>query len=334
MSVEAIAKVIADLRAGHVRLPTGVDTLDRSWEVWAELAANTTVIDCTAIYKQFREGGKAWEMYEDSVMRPPLDQACYAYVNEHGNVIVMHSATLDHDELAVDPDWKSLQWSSEDVGHTIEWDRVKWVTSVTIWVGGWSKTANEPMPTQGPVFSVFIAVYGDGAPADIHWVSPFRHSPEAAAYAAKAVEVWQYSVGIYLQAVTFLNCRNVAVVIPHRRRPIMRALQRAQVEVGEIHVYAVGRTVQGTRPAAGEGGVPAHLVRGHVARYGPEYGRGKLFGKLSGVFWIPVHVRGDRSLGERDRSYKLDPIPGATGTESSSDAGAPPEPERSPETSG
>lgn len=329
MSVEAIAKVIADLRAGHVRLPHGVDTLDRSWEVWAELAAQTTVIDCTAIYKQFQEGDKVWQMYEDSVMRPPLDQACYAYVNDHGNVIVMHSATLTHDELAVDPEWKSMQWSS-DVGHTIEWDRVKWVTSVTIWVGGWSKTSHEPMPTQGPVFSVFIAVYADGAPADIHWVSPYRD--RSAEFGTKAVEVWQYSVGIYLQAVTFLNCRNVAVVIPHRRRPIMRALQRAQVEVGEIHVYAVGRTVQGTRPVAGEG-VPAHLVRGHVARYGPEYGRGKLFGKLSGIFWIPMHAKGDRALGERERSYKLDPIP-VTGTESSSDAGAPPEPGQSPETSG
>jgi hypothetical protein len=61
-------------------------------------------------------------------------------------------------------------------------------------------------------------------------------------------------------------------------------------------VFPVGRT---TRSARGEavGGTPVHLVRGHFARYGPQYGRGLLFGKHAGRFFVPAHARGERRAG-------------------------------------
>jgi hypothetical protein len=51
--------------------------------------------------------------------------------------------------------------------------------------------------------------------------------------------------------------------------------------------------------------MPSHDVRGHWVEYGPEYGKGKLFGKLSGRFWVPAHARGSADTGEVVKDYKI-----------------------------
>jgi hypothetical protein len=48
-----------------------------------------------------------------------------------------------------------------------------------------------------------------------------------------------------------------------------------------------------------------HLCRGHVSRYGPKYGNKKLFGKYEGLYWIPPHVRGNKSKGVIHKDYKF-----------------------------
>jgi hypothetical protein len=47
-----------------------------------------------------------------------------------------------------------------------------------------------------------------------------------------------------------------------------------------------------------------HIVRGHFAEYGMN-GKGKLFGKVAGKFWVPAHYRGNPELGEVDKSYRI-----------------------------
>lgn len=49
-----------------------------------------------------------------------------------------------------------------------------------------------------------------------------------------------------------------------------------------------------------------HSVRGHWAQYGSE-GKGKLFGKYEGEFWIPSHERGDPTLGQVKSTYVVKP---------------------------
>ena len=49
-----------------------------------------------------------------------------------------------------------------------------------------------------------------------------------------------------------------------------------------------------------------HSVRGHWVQYGSE-GKGKLFGKYEGEFWIPSHERGDPSLGQVKSTYVVKP---------------------------
>jgi hypothetical protein len=54
------------------------------------------------------------------------------------------------------------------------------------------------------------------------------------------------------------------------------------------------------RPGAAgnpDGSMPLHVRRGHWAHYGAQYGRGLLFGKLSGRFWVPDIEVGDEHNG-------------------------------------
>jgi len=55
-----------------------------------------------------------------------------------------------------------------------------------------------------------------------------------------------------------------------------------------------------------------HLVRGHYAEFGMN-GKGKLFGKYSGRFWIPPMVKGNAGVGSVVKNYAL-----SGGTESDS----------------
>jgi hypothetical protein len=54
-------------------------------------------------------------------------------------------------------------------------------------------------------------------------------------------------------------------------------------------------------------GVPLTSVVGHFARYGVD-GRGLLFGKYAGRFWIPQHARGKKELGVNVNDYDLKPV--------------------------
>lgn len=45
-----------------------------------------------------------------------------------------------------------------------------------------------------------------------------------------------------------------------------------------------------------------HLCRGHYRRYTEE---SKLFGKHTGIFWIPAHMRGSKEAGEIRKDYKV-----------------------------
>lgn len=47
------------------------------------------------------------------------------------------------------------------------------------------------------------------------------------------------------------------------------------------------------------------ICRGHFSEYGPEFGKGKLFGKLEGRFWIPQHLTGSAEHGVIKKDYAI-----------------------------
>lgn len=108
------------------------------------------------------------------------------------------------------------------------------------------------------------------------------------------------SMTLAFSALYLMDCRNITFesVLPPRqvRRVYERRGTSAPPEY-RVVVKVPGKqsyTIAGPR-RKGEPVIPAHMVRGHFA----EYGEGKpLFGKYTGRFWIPAHVRGKRSEGQ------------------------------------
>lgn len=48
-----------------------------------------------------------------------------------------------------------------------------------------------------------------------------------------------------------------------------------------------------------------HMVRGSFHHYGSDFGKGKLFGKYQGTFWVPAHLRGNIDSGLVDKGYTM-----------------------------
>lgn len=306
MSAEPIARVVADLRAGRVRCPL-IPARDDLHAVAAGIAADPgKVIDATAIYRRLVERHKPVWVYEDHpCIAPPFTRFDVGYLNEHGNAIVM--TALAHDYRG-DPELlgetaattEAARGLSQPAGwetpEPVDWSRVRWVIDTFCWVGG--RGAEGPVPTFGPLHLWRFAVYGDGVPADLHWVKLID----------RPLEEWDMAHLVLLGALNFLGCRNVVLGEPPRARPERRRLARTGVTVHELMVFPAGSSPPARVVTASgmPGGVPLTSVRGHFARYGIE-GRGLLFGKHAGRFWIPGHARGDRAHGEHDTSYRLEP---------------------------
>lgn len=290
MSAEAIARLVRALRRGNYRRTP----LDHGQE--ETIIARAAVVHITAIYDAWMAEDTPIDLYADSVCRPPLLDAIYGWENQHGNVIV--AVTLSIDRERVNGDWSSLTWEpGPETAHSIDWSLVEWVTSFGFYLGGRDGDAR-PFPATGPVAMVMAAVNADGTVQDFHWVLAHEQVP---------MDLIGLDVAIVARAITFLNCRNVIVCEPTgRSRPERRRIERTGVTVNEIHVTPIGQTHKGRPrqppiPLTASG--PLSMVRGHVARYGPKWGRGLLFGKYEGEYWISQHHRGSADAGEIEHEY-------------------------------
>jgi hypothetical protein len=79
------------------------------------------------------------------------------------------------------------------------------------------------------------------------------------------------------------------------------------VQVQTIVVRPVGSRARSAATGAGDGAAPLSTVRGHFSHYGPKYGKGLLFGKIAGRFWIPMQARSGAGSDEPRKDYVLKP---------------------------
>lgn len=115
----------------------------------------------------------------------------------------------------------------------------------------------------------------------------------------------------FMATMALLNTKNIETreVFPTRQQ--RREAERkklpppATYRVLTVRVPGVDRAANG-RNGTALTAAPLHIVRGHVARYGPDYGKGKLFGRLEGQFWIPAHVRGTAEAGTIVKDYRVE----------------------------
>lgn len=276
-SASQIADVMLDVRTRRVvRGDAPVD-----WKIAAKenIQGDIPVIDATEIYNSILARNKPYNLYEDhECIMPPWENFAIGYVNRHGNVHLMLSVEDRND-----------RWDTDNIA---DWSQVHHKLGTMAFLGGLG--AGKSIPTTGPLFGWRYAIGRDGEPLDLRWV----HFDERFDRSA-----WDMAQLVHLGALNFLNCRNVEIVEPQRPRAERRRIERTGQRIHTINVFPVGRTTRG-----GKGdpvGVPLTSVRGHFARYGPEFGREKLFGKYSGRFWRPMHARGSAEHGEVEHDYRL-----------------------------
>lgn len=116
-----------------------------------------------------------------------------------------------------------------------------------------------------------------------------------------------------LFAFSLMHCTNVRQVevdprslMSRQQRRDMERRKKEPILYKVLEIKPLGSYRRGTTAAQGEGRTKRlHHVRGHFSEYGPEYGKGKLFGKYEGRFFIPPHIRGDLQEGTVAKTYKL-----------------------------
>lgn len=118
---------------------------------------------------------------------------------------------------------------------------------------------------------------------------------------------WREPIFIAWLAMSFLSCKNVA-----RRDattidgPSEKWIRRQKAPAIRYHVLDINPMKEVLRT---EGGIESnglkkamHICRGHFATYAPEK---PLFGKVTGTFWVPAHVRGSVENGIVDKDYRV-----------------------------
>jgi hypothetical protein len=121
-----------------------------------------------------------------------------------------------------------------------------------------------------------------------------------------------------LQAITFFHCRNVHVVPGEAPPPKVAAKQVKKLGRPLLAYSVVKIDPFRTRQARGEGlgGAASarrlHTVPGHYSHFGNccpgvHEPHGKAFGTLTGMFWVPPHVRGDLEAGAVVHDYEVRP---------------------------
>lgn len=260
------------------------------------------VVDCTSIYRTRIDADKSFDLYDEfPCVVSPWESAVLAYENDFGNV--MAGLVIQDEYPDGVPDGQ--RWETVNA---LDWGWVRWVSKTFVFIGGESTTPPaRRMVTQGPMLMFRQAVGPLGQPLDYSWaVTDPRIETEGAGDPIIGT-VWQVPWLTFLQALNFLSCRNVTIRPPVRSRPEARRLARTGVELNEIVVVSAGRASTAAAASAPvEGGIPLTTVRGNFKSYGPDYGRGLLFGKYSGRFWHPAHARGIGVVARR-HDYRLRP---------------------------
>jgi hypothetical protein len=124
--------------------------------------------------------------------------------------------------------------------------------------------------------------------------------------------VRQFGLPIFT-AFAFCHCKNVRRIENEGRYP-SRQMRRAAERKGEppptrfytIEIDPMREVLKREGQVETLGLKKAlHICRGHFAEYGDEFGKGKLFGRYEGRFWVPAHVRGSAESGMVGKDYAV-----------------------------
>ncbi len=103
-----------------------------------------------------------------------------------------------------------------------------------------------------------------------------------------------------------MHCKNIVTLTHDPYRPAMPRGKRNKVPKITYRTLRISNSLSkddAEEPHAGDGETAKHVCRGNFAHYTEE---NKLFGKYVGMFWRPMHIRGNAKHGIVGKEYKLD----------------------------
>lgn len=110
---------------------------------------------------------------------------------------------------------------------------------------------------------------------------------------------------VSMTSLCFINCRNIKIVDRKTNREKKGKKEKKQFiryHILEIDEFKKVQKNIGNKKKTTDIKKPLHLCRGHFATYTSE---APLFGKVTGTFWKPMHVRGSAEAGAVVKDYKL-----------------------------
>jgi hypothetical protein len=175
---------------------------------------------------------------------------------------------------------------------------VRWSGTAAVYVG-----TSRRHPIVGPVFQVRLRVGGDGAVV----VDDYRARVFSAPNTRADARATHGTFGPFMMALGLLACRNV-----HRReveQPEKLSKKWAKKHgrpLVRYHVLDIDpmRKVLKSEGRSDEVGLKKalHICRGHFATYTED---APLFGRVTGTFWKPQHVRGSAKQGVVVKDYNV-----------------------------
>lgn len=201
-------------------------------------------------------------------------------------------------------------WLSDNMPNQQAWDRVRWVWGVGIFQD------DDRGRAYGPVATIRGALDEWGRLLDVTWGI---HFPMADDRDIDPVTLHPFS--IFLTTMNFMQCANIeltyvdppaALSRKHRKKGKLQSGQ----DLVRYHTLRIRPAGAGTRNRGRSGPsqelVAFHPVRGDFHHYGDccpglHAPKGLLFGKLTGRFWVPAHVRGNPDRGVIKQDFVVEP---------------------------
>ena len=192
-------------------------------------------------------------------------------------------------------------------------------TSLVSWEGAFVRTTREGIFFRSVVFMFF---YVPGKPVTfcgysvvgyngtmLNWDGMFYHPRVSGEYFKILSNACGCIIEDTFDTLQLLGCKNVSLK-PHDNdaKQVRRAVKRHGGKPEDYKYYTLTVRPPGAKldaPAQDIGIIPRHVCRGHFAEYGEQFGKGLLFGKLSGRFYVPPHLRGDKKNGVVEKDYKI-----------------------------
>jgi hypothetical protein len=174
-----------------------------------------------------------------------------------------------------------------------------WDYLIELFVQGMAK-----MEGMGPCCEWSFHVEPDGRMLkypDFHTVM----TPESRHLGDEMMKMFDHMAWSAFLAICLLNSRNVEKIENESNAKLSkRYKERHGRELFKFYAINVS-DISSRKDGSGSDKLPWHLRRGHWAEYGEKYGKGKLFGKHEGRFWIPATVVGDEEVGMVEKAYRI-----------------------------